>query len=60
MEFKKGDIVRKGNNNNRLYEVKFVTIDEVGNIEISIENISDIYDYCVCYPEQLEKLEIIS
>ena len=58
MKFKKGDIVRKGNN--RLYEVKFVTIDEVGNIEISIENISDIYDYCVCYPEQLQKLERIS
>lgn len=59
MKFKKGDIVRKGNNN-RLYEVKYITIDEVGNLVIKIENISDIYDYCDCYPEQLEKLEKIS
>lgn len=58
MKFRKGDIVRKGNNG--LYEVKLVSTDEVGNIEISIENISDIYDYCTCYPEQLEKLEKIS
>lgn len=56
MRFYEEDLVKRKNNDGKIFKVTRVYEDRDGDEVIDIENIKDEYDEVTCYPEQLERI----